>query len=181
MLADLSEKSRIGKIKAMKQIQLISLLLMVTVTTIAQDMKSFNLYKPDENAKVALEKAVSAAKASGKNVFVQIGGNWCVWCARFNDFVTKDVKLDSLINANFIVYHMNYSKENYNRELLKRFNFPQRFGFPVFIVLDSSGKQLHTQNSAYLEEGQGYNRDKVVEFFQHWAPAAFDEKLYKNF
>lgn len=165
----------------MKQFNLLLLLTVMTFTSMAQDMKTFNLYKPEENASVALEKAILTAKASGKHVFVQIGGNWCVWCARFNEFVTKDPKTDSLVNANYVVYHLNYSKENYNRDLLKRFAYPQRFGFPVFIVLDGSGKQLHTQNSAYLEEGNGYNRNKVIEFFQQWAPSALDEKLYKNF
>ena len=165
----------------MKQFHLLIIFLHITVTGMSQDMKTFKLYKPAENASAALEKAVSAAQAAGKHVFVQIGGNWCVWCARFNDFVTKDQKIDSLVNANYVVYHLNYSKENYNRDLLKRFVYPQRFGFPVFIVLDGTGKQLHTQNSAYLEEGNGYNRDKVIEFFQHWSPSALDEKLYKNF
>src|SRR5688500_1658403 len=119
----------------MKQFHLLLLFTVMTVTGMTQDMKTFNLYKPDENASVALEKALLTATASGKHVFVQIGGNWCVWCARFNEFVTKDPKTDSLVNANYVVYHLNYSKENYNRDLLKRFAYPQRFGFPVFIVL----------------------------------------------
>ena len=47
---------------------------------------------------------------------------------------------------------------------------PGRFGYPVFIVLDKSGKVLHIQDSGYLEEGEGYNRDKVVRFFKNWTP-----------
>src|SRR5688572_7307188 len=166
-----------------KAVSLIAFILIASIS-VAQDMKNFKLYKPEENAVEALNTAIARAKKDNKHVFVQIGGNWCVWCARFNDFITKDVQLDSLVRANYIVYHLNYSKENYNRDLLKRFGFPQRFGFPVFIVLDGNGKQLHTQNSAYLETGKGsdgYNRDYVVDFFRNWAPAALDEKQYKNY
>jgi hypothetical protein len=76
---------------------------------------------------------------------------------------------------------MNYSSENKNPEMLKNIDYPQRFGFPVFIILDGNGKKLHTQNSAYLEEGKGYNKDKVMEFFQHWSPKAFEPEQYKNF
>lgn len=146
-----------------------------------QDMKNFKLYNPDENVDSALKIAVAAAKKENKHVFVQIGGNWCVWCARFNDFVTKDAKLDSAMNANYIVYHMNYSKENMNKPVLEKFGFPQRFGFPVFIVLDQKGKRLHTQNSAYLEEEKSYSHRRVLEFFDNWGPKALDKDQYKNY
>lgn len=145
-----------------------------------QDLSKFNLYKPAEDAEKALDAVVKDAKKSGKHVFVQAGGNWCIWCARFNDFVTKDASIDSLVQANYVVYHLNYSKENFNAALLKKLGFPQRFGFPVFMVLDGKGKLLHTQNSAYLEEGKGYSKAKVMEFLQHWSPAALDPVNYKE-
>ena len=70
-------------------------------------MKTFNLYKQDDNAKEKMSDAIKEAKKSGKHVFLQIGGNWCVWCARFNNFVTTDKSMDSLVNENYVVYHLN--------------------------------------------------------------------------
>ncbi|HKZ65274.1 MAG TPA: thioredoxin family protein [Chitinophagaceae bacterium] len=151
-----------------------------TVAAFSQDMKTFSLYKPEENAEQKIAVAIQQAKAEGKHVFIQIGGNWCIWCARFNDFVTTDKPIDSLIKANYIVYHLNYSKENKNEKLLAKYGFPQRFGFPVFLVLDANGKLIHTQNSGYLEEAKGYNRKTVAGFFNDWAPKAFDPKQYKE-
>ena len=156
-------------------------LMLMSIFSFSQDMKNFKLYKPEENAEKALSAIIKQAKVEKKHVFIQIGGNWCVWCARFNDFITNDPQIDSLIRENFLVYHLNYSKENYNKDLLKRFQYPQRFGFPVFIILDGNGRQLHTQNSAYLEEGKGYNKASVMEFFNHWSKKAFDPEQYKNF
>ncbi|MNC89377.1 hypothetical protein D3C83_53020 [compost metagenome] len=78
------------------------------------------------------------------------------------------------------MYHLNYSKENYNKEVLAKYGFPQRFGFPVFLVLNAEGKLIHTQNSAYLEEDKGYSKRKVVEFFNHWSPKAFKPEQYKE-
>ena len=60
----------------------------------SQDMKSFRLYKPEENAEQGIADALKQAKAENKNVFVQIGGNWCIWCARFNDITTNDKSID---------------------------------------------------------------------------------------
>ena len=147
----------------------------------AQEQKKFSLYKPNENAKVALDSVIAKAASEGKLVFVQIGGNWCSWCARFHELATNDKQVDSAIQKNFVVYHLNYSKENKNPELMKQFEFPQRFGFPVFIILDSKGRKLHTQNSSYLEDGKGYSKEKVIAFLNDWSPASFNPEQYKNY
>jgi thioredoxin-related protein len=156
-------------------------LLFFSVIAISQDMKKFSLYKPDEKAETEIAKSVSQAKKSGKHVLIQIGGNWCIWCARFHEFVAKDAQLDSLMNANYVVYHLNYSKENYNQKVLTKYNFPQRFGFPVFLILDGEGKLLHTQNSWYLEDGKtSYEREKVKSFFTDWSKRSLDPSQYKE-
>jgi hypothetical protein len=99
----------------------------------------------------------------------------------FNKFTKEDRQLDSAISATYIVYHLNYSQENKNKPVFEKFGFPQRFGFPVFIILDSDGNRIHTQNSSYLEEGKGYNKRKVLEFFHDWAPDALNASNYKNY
>jgi thioredoxin-related protein len=157
------------------------LTVLFTWPLVAQEQKKFNLYNPEENAKAALDAAISKAAKEGKNVFVQIGGNWCSWCARFHELATTDKQVDSTIQKNFVVYHLNYSKENKNPEVLKQFEYPQRFGFPVFIILDNKGRKLHTQNSSYLEEGKGYSKEKVISFLNDWSPAAFNPEQYKNY
>jgi len=164
----------------MKRIFILPLLIF-SFTAFSQDMKKFNLYKPDEKAETEIANAINEAKRSGKHVFIQIGGNWCIWCARFHEFVTKDTQLDSLMNANYVVYHLNYSKENYNAKSLTKYNFPQRFGFPVFLILDADGKLLHTQNSWYLEDGKtSYEREKIKAFFTEWSTHALDPSQYKE-
>jgi thioredoxin-related protein len=165
----------------MKKTLLSLLILLTTQLAFSQDLKKFNLYKPTENAEQKIDEAVKKANKEGKNVFIQIGGNWCIWCARFNDFVTKDNSIDSLIKADYVVYHLNYSEDNKNEELQAKYKYPQRFGFPVFLVLDGKGNLIHTQNSGYLEDGsKSYNRNSVIGFLKDWRPAAFDPKQYKE-
>ena len=161
--------------------QVIFLLMIFSFGTIrAQEMANFKLYNPKEDAALKLSEVIRKAGESGKHVLVQIGGNWCVWCARFNDFL-KDSQVDSTIQKNFLVYHLNYSNDNRNSDLLTKYDFPQRFGFPVFLILDGTGKSLHTQNSAYLEQRKGYNKKKVIEFLDHWSPGALDPRQYKKY
>ncbi|NCI51451.1 thioredoxin family protein [Sediminibacterium roseum] len=139
---------------------------------------SDSLYHPLANAKKDIAEAIKKAKAENKHVLIQAGGNWCSWCLEFNRFTTTDKQMDSAINADYIVYHLNYSPQAKNFEVFKQYGFPNRFGFPVFLILDGNGKLIHTQNSSYLEEGKSYNKKKVLGFLADWKPKVLDEKNY---
>jgi thiol:disulfide interchange protein len=165
----------------MKKAVLLFILVFACSFLFSQDMSKFNLYHPDDNAEKDISEAIKTAKKEGKHVFIQIGGNWCIWCARFDDYIKTDKQIDSIINADFVVYHLNYSKENYNAKLLSKYKYPQRFGFPVFLILNGGGELLHTQNSAYLEDGaKSYNRREVIGFLLDWRPAALNSDQYKE-
>ena len=46
------------------------------------------------------------------------------------------VKLKTVVEENFEVVKVNYDPKNKNEDLLAKLEFPQRFGFPVFVILD---------------------------------------------
>jgi thioredoxin-related protein len=147
----------------------------------AQTSKPFNIYNAAENADQGIRQAIETASRSNKHVLIQIGGNWCSWCARFHKITTEDRQIDSLIRSSYVVYHLNYSKENKNQDVLAKYSYPQRFGFPVFLILDGAGKLLHTQNSAYLEQDKGYSREKILDFLNGWTKNALDPERYNTF
>lgn len=138
------------------------------------------LYNPAADAKADIEVAVKQAAKEGKHVLLQIGGNWCSWCILFHNKVSSNDTLKTALESNYVSYHLNYSQENKNEEILASLGYPERFGFPVFIILDGKGNRLHTQNSAYLEEGKGHSTRAVLEFFNHWSPKAIDPKSYQK-
>jgi len=138
------------------------------------------LYDPSDDAKAEIAKAVKKAANENKHVLLQIGGNWCGWCLAFDNKVKSNDTLRVAMEKNFVVYHVNYSQENKNEDVLASLGYPQRFGFPVFVVLDGKGNRLHTQNSAYLEEGKGHSTKKVLEFLNQWSPAAIDPRQYET-
>jgi thioredoxin-related protein len=139
-----------------------------------------HLYNPAADAKAEIADAVKQASKEHKHVMLQIGGNWCKWCLRFNDFVTDDPVLDKYLHDNYILVHVNYSNENTNKEVLAGLGYPQRLGFPAFVILDGKGNRLHSQNSGGLGDVNGYSEEKVLEFFKDWSPAAPDAKNYGN-
>ena len=138
------------------------------------------VYNEEINPMTQIDDALAQAKSSGKFVVCQVGGNWCPWCLRFADFVTKDTTISQVIDQNFVYIHVNYNprksqdaeKTAQTQSMLKRLDNPARFGFPVFVVLDSQGKVLHIQDSSFLEEGKSYNQAKVLRFLKNWTPQA---------
>ena len=136
------------------------------------------VYNEDINPIEQIEQTVAKAKSGGKFVVCQVGGNWCPWCLRFADFITKDASISKVINENFEYIHVNYNprksqgeeKMEQGRALMKRLDNCGRLGFPVFVVLNEEGKVIHIQDSSFLEEGQSYNQEKVLRFFKNWTP-----------
>ncbi len=161
-------------------IRFFSIFCFLLFTISVHSQQKFNLYNPEADAQKEINDAVKKAKAENKNVFIQVGGNWCGWCKLFYELTTRDEDLNNYLNENFVSVHVNYSKENMNEEVLAGLDFPQRFGFPVFVILDADGKRIHTQNSGYLEEGQGHSKKKVLEFLQNWSPKAINPDSYKQ-
>ena len=152
------------------------------------------LYDEDLNPIVQINEAIAKAQSERKFVICQVGGNWCPWCLRFADFITNDTTISRIIDESFVYIHVNYNprksegaeKTALTQAMLKRLNNPERFGFPVLVVLDEKGKVIHIQDSSYLEgndpetdehlgEGNqvlGYNQEKVLRFFKNWTPKA---------
>ncbi len=149
------------------------------IYSLSQDTK-VKLYNPKLDANQQIDNAVALAKKENKHVLLQIGGNWCGWCMMLHKFYSAEPQIDSLLKADYVVEYINFSKENKNLEVLERLEFPQRFGFPVLVILDGDGKHLHTQNSVYLEQGRGYNKEKVLDFLKNWKPSALDPANYKE-
>ena len=138
------------------------------------------VYDEDVNPIEQIDQTLVKAKQEGKFVVCQVGGNWCPWCLRFADFITKDTTISKVIEENFKYIHVNYNprksesedKQEQAKALMIRLNNCGRFGFPVFVILDEEGRVIHIQDSSFLEEGQGYNQEKVLRFFKGWTPQA---------
>lgn len=159
------------------------ILLLIAVITFgaahAQHKSIDSIYNPNADARADLAALIKKAAAENKHVMLQIGGNWCIWCRRLYKFIGEHPKLEEEQNRYYVVYHLNYSKENKNLDILKDLGFPQRFGFPVLVILDAKGNRLHTQNTGILEAADSYDEKKILDMLRQWSPMALDPTLYR--
>jgi len=152
------------------------LMLLVTVRISGQD--TVKLYNPSADAADDLKSAIKIAAEQNKHVLVQVGGNWCSWCIRLHGFFESEQQVDSILKADYVLLRINYSPENKNPEVLAGLDYPQRFGFPVLLIIDQNGRRLHTQDTGLLELGKGYDPEKVKRFLLSWNRTAIDPVNY---
>ena len=92
-------------------------------------------FDPARDAAADVAHAVAIAKAQGKRVIVDVGGEWCTWCHIMDRFIAANDNVRSLIDAHYVWVKVNYSKQNPNDALLAR--WPKVAGYPHLFVLDA--------------------------------------------
>jgi thioredoxin-related protein len=160
--------------------KIILFLLLFSTIPLLGNAQQAQIYKPEADVSKAIAQGLAKAKSQHKHLLLQIGGNWCPWCVKFHTYCSEEREIKTVLDANYIYLLVNYSKENRNLPELKKLDYPQRFGFPVFVILDENGKRIHTQNSAYLEEGEGYSKKKIIDFLKAWTTDALKPEHYKE-
>jgi thioredoxin-related protein len=154
----------------MKQLTLVLLIFGVTLIYAQQtsSAKATAKFDPKANPVLDLKKAVTAAKKENKRIILDVGGEWCIWCHRIDQFIEENTDIYKFMHNNFVVLKINYSEENKNEKFLAP--YPKVKGFPHFFVLEKNGKLLYSQDTGLLEKGKSYDNEKMMDFLKKWAP-----------
>ncbi len=148
----------------------VTFFLIAAISAFAQIGRDSTIkFDPAANPFIDLKAAVNSATESNKNIILDVGGEWCIWCHRIDAFMHGTEEINSVLEENFILLKINFSKENKNEKFLSQ--YPAIEGYPHFFVLESDGKLLHSQNTGDLEKDKDYDKDKFLEFLNKWKPA----------
>ena len=126
------------------------------------------IYDETADAAKQVAEALVVAKREKKQVLLQFGANWCVWCHVFHHFLDTDRTIQKKIQSVYVLVLIDVGN-GHNESTVKEYGEPTRFGLPVIVVLDPDGKQLVTQSVAEFGENGGYNSLKVLAFLNQWA------------
>ena len=158
-----------------KKIHILLLLSLLFASPAMAQVKK--VYDEEINPMEQIDAAISYAQQTDRYVLCQVGGDWCPWCVRFAKFADTSSVVAPLIKENYVYIHVNYSKANKNLEAMRFLGNPGRFGYPVFVVLNSEGKPIHIQESESLEENKGYSRKRVEKFLRLWNRKAVESEV----
>ena len=121
---------------------------------------------PFDDAKAAIK----LAKASNRNVLIEIGGKWCGWCTKMDAFLTANPNVAEQLHKHFVVIKVNVSDSNENEAFMK--GLPPVLGYPHMYVASANGKMLLSKDTAELLNNGEYSVDNWLAFIDKWRPNA---------
>ena len=131
-----------------------------------------DIFDPHEKAEKLIDVAVTKATREHKRVLLLFGANWCPWCRRLHRALDSN-RVTGLLKKNFVLVLVDANSRNdkdRNSGVIERYGNPLQYGLPVFVVLDSKGKQLTTKETASLAANtDAEEAERVVVFLDQWA------------
>jgi thiol:disulfide interchange protein len=124
-------------------------------------------YDPTRNASTDISSAIAEARASGKRILLEVGGDWCPWCHSLHKLFEEHPDLRTLRDSNYMTVRVFYSREEKNEKALSA--FPKVNGIPYFFVLKSDGTLLCAQDAVDLETDHVYDPRKMQDFLTKWS------------
>lgn len=129
-----------------------------------------HLYPAPAEARSELKSAEQRARGAGKRVLVVFGANWCYDC-HVLDATLRSPSFAPLVNANYIVVHINIGDEGKdNNDLAAGMGVNLDKGVPSLAVLDGSGKVIVAQRNGEFESATRIGPNDVRGFLQKWKP-----------
>lgn len=139
-----------------------------TVPTPESHNEALDRYDPHRDPEKDLAIASAEAKASKRNIFVVVGGEWCSWCHIMDTFFREHPDLITLREKNYVSMKVSMSQENPNQRFLSR--YPHIHGYPHIFILDANANLIKSQPTNELEDGVGYNRERFRKLLDQFAP-----------
>lgn len=130
-----------------------------------------DIYPDPQQAKTDLANALKNAAANHRRVIVDFGGNWCPDCHAL-DLYFHDATNKSLLEANYILVHVNIGRRDQNLDIAARYQIPLDKGVPALAVLDTDGKLIYSQKTGEFEAMRGMQSTEVTSFLDRWKPVS---------
>ena len=147
------------------------LAILVAFTLLPARSAERDIYPDPDQAKAELTAALAAAAANHKRVIVDFGGNWCTDCHVLDRYF-HDSANAPILQANFILVHINIGRMDENLEIEERYQIPLRKGVPALAVLGEKGELLYSQRTGEFEAMRGMQSSAVTDFLVRWKPPA---------
>jgi thiol:disulfide interchange protein len=141
--------------------------MVVTLGVVPARSAERDIYPAPGQAKSDLAAALAASAAAHKRVILDFGGNWCPDC-HVLDLYFHDSVNGPILEANYILVHVNIGRMNENLDIAERYQIPLRKGVPALAVLSERGELLYSQRTGEFEAMRGMQSSAVTDFLVHW-------------
>jgi thiol:disulfide interchange protein len=128
-----------------------------------------DIYPDPSQAKADLAAALKTAAATHRRILLDFGGNWCGDC-QVLDIYMHDESNRRLLEADFVVVHINVGRIDANLDLAAKYGVPLQKGVPALAVLSETGKLLYSQKNGEFEAMRSMQSSALTTFLVQWRP-----------
>jgi thiol-disulfide isomerase/thioredoxin len=128
-----------------------------------------DIYPDPSQAHADLAAALKTAAATHKRVLIDFGGNWCGDCQVLDIYFHDPANLP-LLEANFVVVHINIGHMDINEDIAEKYQVPLHKGVPALAVLSDKGTLLYSQKAGEFEAMRRMESSAVTNFLVQWKP-----------
>jgi thioredoxin 1 len=154
----------------MKTVKLLALATVLALGAGAARPSNREIYPDPSRASTDLAAALKTAAGTHKRVLLDFGGNWCGDC-QVLDLYFHDAKNLPILEANFVLVHVNIGHKDANLDLAHRYKVPVEQGVPALAVLSDRGALLFSQETGQFKSMRKMESSSVTEFLVQWRPA----------
>ena len=155
----------------MRTVKLLVLAAFLTLAAGTANSAGRDIYPPPAQAKADLAAALKTAAATHRRILLDFGGDWCPDCQML-DLYFHDAHNKPLLDAGFVLVHINIGHMDANLDLAARYGVPLHRGVPAMAVLSEHGKLLYSQKNGEFEAMSRMQSSSVTGFLVHWRQAA---------
>lgn len=152
-----------------KSVQALVLAAMLVLTPGSARCAGSRIYPDPEQAQADIAAALRDAAATHRRILLDFGADWCGDC-KVLDVYLNDGTNKPLIDAGFVVVHVNVARFNANLDLAEKYEIPLKRGVPALAVLSEHGELLYSQRHGEFESMRSMASSSVSDFLEHWRP-----------
>ena len=116
------------------------------------------IYDSARNPNNDATQALKMAKESGKNILIDVGGDWCIDCRRLDQFLKDNPVIYKDLNNKFIFFKVYVGSEKDNSEFFSQ--LPRLRWVPSFVLISPVGKITRLVDTRELSVNSSYDKTK---------------------
>jgi thiol:disulfide interchange protein len=155
----------------MKTVKLFGLFAMLALAVGTANSAGRDIYPDPSRAKADLAAALKTAAATHRRILLDFGGNWCGDC-QVLDYYFNDARNKPLLDANFVLVHINIGYMDANLDLAAKYGIPIKTGVPALAVLSEHGTLLYSQKNGEFKTMRRMDSSSVTAFLARWRRTA---------
>jgi thiol-disulfide isomerase/thioredoxin len=126
-------------------------------------------YDHAADARDQVARAQSRARASGKLLLIDLGGNWCADC-RLLAAVMQLPEVAAFIDAHYVLVLVDVGRMDRNLDIPAHWGVKRVDGVPSLLVVDSGDHLINAGHQEALADARSMRPQALADWLARWTP-----------